>query len=230
MRFKYLLITSLIIPLFIVLSGCNDNSTSPVTPDNFSFSYFSSRDTTDHLANSLVLDTVKILLKDIKLNVANSNDSTNFKTGPYVIFLKLDTNITTLGSGYIPAGSYDKIKFEVHKLESNETVPDPEFRDSLGNNYSVVAKGFFNGNWFVYKSTKSAKQILNFPVVISLSAATVTNVTLLVRPLIWFIKNNDYMDPTNPANSNDIDNNIKDNINQNLKAFKDNDKNGIPDN
>ena len=37
------------------------------------------------------------------------------------------------------------------------------------------------------------------------------------------------MDPFDPANMNDIDNNIKDNIKLNFKAFKDDDKNGIPD-
>jgi hypothetical protein len=52
---------------------------------------------------------------------------------------------------------------------------------------------------------------------------------MIVRPYIWFIKNDVYLDPRDPANSNDIDNNIKDNIKNNFKAFKDNDRNGIPD-
>jgi len=52
---------------------------------------------------------------------------------------------------------------------------------------------------------------------------------MIVKPYIWFIENGIYIDPRDPVNSNDIDNNIKDNINQNFKAFKDNDKNGLPD-
>ena len=43
------------------------------------------------------------------------------------------------------------------------------------------------------------------------------------------MKNGAFLDPKDPANSNDIDNNIKDNINHNFKAFRDNDRNGIPD-
>jgi hypothetical protein len=52
---------------------------------------------------------------------------------------------------------------------------------------------------------------------------------MIVKPYIWFIKNGLYLDPRDTANSNDIDNNIKDNINNNFKAFKDDDKNGLPD-
>jgi hypothetical protein len=52
---------------------------------------------------------------------------------------------------------------------------------------------------------------------------------MIVRPYIWFIKDGAYLDPNNPANSNDIDNNIKNNINHNFKAFKDDDRNGVPD-
>ena len=57
------------------------------------------------------------------------------------------------------------------------------------------------------------------------SSATKSNVTLVVKT-----KNNDvYLDPTIAANSNDIDNNIKDNFKNCLKAFKDDDSNGLPD-
>ncbi len=228
MKTRYIFIIIFLLLVSATFYSCNNNSTNSAI-DNFELSYTSSRDTvlTD-VSNILILDTVKILLKDIKLNVASSNDSSNFKVGPYVLFLNLTSNVNTIGSGYIPAGNYDKIKFEVHKLETTETPPDPEFRDSLGN-YSAVVKGRFNGTRFVYKSTKSAKQIINYPTIVTLYTESITNVTLLIRPQIWFIKNNDYLDPNNQANWNDIDNNIKDNINQNFKAFRDNNKDGIPD-
>src|SRR3972149_3663480 len=140
-------ISTLILAAFISAAGFYGCSDSTVTPqaDNLSFSVTSSADSIGDSQNILILDTVKILLKEIKLNVANANqDSTNFKVGPFVLFLDLSSSVNFISSALIPAGSYDKIKFEVHKL-------------------------------------------------------------------------------------NDIDNNIKDNINQNFKAFKDNDKNGLPD-
>ena len=224
-------ISMLILTALISAAGFYSCSNSPVTStqnDNLSFSYMSTADTTDN-AGILVLDTVKILLKDIKLNVASSNDSTNFKTGPYVLYLNLNSGVNIIGSAYIPVGTYDKIKFEVHKLNDNETPPDPEFADANGR-YSVIAKGTYNGVRFNFKSDKSAKQKLNFPNALVVSASGQSNITLKVQPYSWFIDgSNGFMDPNSPGNHDKIDNNIKDNIKANFKAFKDDDKNGIPD-
>lgn len=208
--------------------GCGE-SVNPLL-DNLEFSATSTSDSVGDALGILVLDTVKILIKDIKLNVANSSqDSTNFKVGPYVLFLNLNLEVTTITSAMIPAGTYDKIKFYVHKLNSNEILPDPEFADSNGR-YSVIVKGTYLGERFVYKSTKSAHQILQFSNVVQISPTNLSNnVTLKVKPYIWFINDGVYLDPRIPSNSNEIDNNIKDNINNNFRAFKDNDKNGIPD-
>ncbi len=210
------------------LHGCSDSTVTPSQNDNLSFSIMSSADSTGDSQNIIILDTVKILIKDIKLNVGNNNlDSNNFKVGPFLLFLDLSSNINTISTAVIPAGVYDKIKFEVHKLNDNEAVPDPEFADVNGR-YSVIVKGRYLGNHFIYKSTKSAHQLLNFPD-ISVNSESMTNITMIVKPYIWFIENGVYLSPADPANSNDIDNNIKDNINNNFKAFRDNDKNGVPD-
>ena len=231
--FKQLLTSIIAITAFIAIivniNGCS-NTVTPTQGNNLDFSYISSTDTTDHAGN-LILDTVKLLLKDIKLNVASSNDSDNFKTGPFVSYVNLSNPaiLQTVGSAYIPPGTYDKIKFEVHKLNTNEAIPDPEFIDA-NNSYSVIAKGTFNGVRFIYKSDKSAKQQVSFPHPLVVTATT-SNVTLRIQPYIWFIdeSTNMYLDPTNPANHNTIDNNIKENIKGNFKAFKDNDKDGIED-
>ncbi|MBN1633327.1 MAG: hypothetical protein JW917_04090 [Ignavibacteria bacterium] len=209
--------------------GCNESSTNPTQSDNLIFSSMSSTDSIGDSQNILILDTVKILIQDIKLNVANNNqDSVNFKVGPYVLFLNLTAGVTTISSAIIPAGEYQKIKFEIHKLNDNEPVPDPEFADNNGR-YSVIVKGWYLGNYFIYKSTKSAHQILNFPSSMPITTEYVSNITLHVKPYIWFISNGVYLDPGVAANSNDIDNNIKNNINNNFKAFRDNDRNGVPD-
>ena len=224
-------ISALITAVFISMAGiygCGDSTVAPQA-DNLSFSSTSSVDSVGDNQNLLILDTVKILIKDIKVKVANNNeDSTNFKVGPFVLFLNLSGSVNQISSAIIPAGNYKKVKFEIHKLEDAEAIPDPEFADANGR-YSVIIKGTYLGVYFVYKSSKSAHQILQFPLDIPLSAAVLTNISLIVRPYIWFIKNDAYMNPLDPANSNDIDNNIKDNIKNNFKAFKDNDRNGIPD-
>ncbi len=209
--------------------GCNNSSTIVPATDNVSISNMSSMDTVGDSQNILILDTVKILVKDIKLEYANtSDDSCDFKVGPFVLFLNMATGVNVISSAVIPAGEYKKIKFEIHKLNDNETPPDPEFADINGR-YSVIVKGWYLGNYFIYKSTKSAHQKLQFPNNVPISLTSASNITLIAKPYIWFIKNGTWLNPFDPSNSNDIDNNIKNNINHNIKAFRDNDRNGIPD-
>jgi hypothetical protein len=208
--------------------SCKDN-VSTIEADNLSISGQSSQDSIGDIQNILILDTVKILIKDIKIKVANSSeDEKNFKVGPFVLFLNLNSDLNEISTALVPMGTYRKVKFEIHKLEDTEAIPDPEFADANGR-YSVIIKGQYLGVYFVYKSTKSAHQILQLPADMPISVGAVTNITLTVKPYIWFIKDNAYLNPMDPANSNDIDNNIKDNIKNCFKVFKDDDRNGIPD-
>ena len=223
-------LSTLVLAAFISTAafyGCGEDTIAPKV-DNLDMSVMSTADTTDNIG-ILVLDTVKVLINDIKLNVANSNqDSINFKVGPYALFLNLNSSVNVMSTAYIPEGTYDKVRFMVHKLGDNETPPDPEFVDANGR-YSVVVKGWFNSIYFVYKSTKSAHQKLTFENSLQVSVSGKSNITLRIKPYIWFIENGVYLDPAEPNNRNDIDNNIKDNINNNFKIFVDNDRNGVPD-
>lgn len=213
------------ISLLTIISGCNTDPSFIFAPppdiDNFSVSSYSTSDTVDNAI--LEIDLAKVLIKDIKVNVSGAGEN-NFKTGPYVMLFALNSLVSTVDTGYLAPGTYDKIKFEIHKPNSNETIPDPEFRDSLGT-YSVIVKGRFNGTPFVYKSKKSAHLILTFPSLITVTESIKTNTTLSVNPYTWFINGGIYLDPSLPGNENTIDNNIK----ASFKAFKDDDKNGIPD-
>lgn len=227
-KIKYLTYITLFIFSSYLLHGCGEDSVAPPA-DNVDFSSMSSGDTIGGDIGILVIDTVKVLIKDIKLNITNANqDSTNFKVGPYVLYLNLVSSVNIVSTAYIPPGTYDKVRFMIHKLGDNEIPPDPDFLDANGR-YSVVVKGSYNGLSFIFKSNKSAHQKLTFPGNLQVSASGKSNITLQVKPYLWFIKNGVYLDPSDPANESDIDNNIKDNINNNFKCFVDNDRNGIPD-
>ncbi|MEP7147018.1 MAG: hypothetical protein ABI792_08405 [bacterium] len=230
-KYKIKSIALFIIILTIVaalgINGCRDDLVS-TNADNLDFSATSTTDTTD-VTGILRIESVKILLKDIKLNVANNNqDSTNFKVGPFVLYLNLQSPVNVISTAYIPPGTYDKVRFMVHKLEDNETPPDPDFV-LLNERFSVIVKGTYNNIPFIYRSTKSAHQKLSFPNSLYVTASGKSNITLKVSPYRWFIDNGVYLDPSLEANRNNIDNNIKENINNNFKIFVDNDRNGIPD-
>lgn len=211
--------------LIIGLTGCS-KTTEPEN-QNFSLSYTSNQNLSKVQADTLHIDTVKILLRDIKLKQANE-DSVDLKFGPFVIYLALENTVNTVTVNSVPAGTYKGVDFHVHKLEGNVTPPDPDFKEGENESqrYSVIVKGSFNGTPFVYKSKKSAKQKVTFDSPITVDEDLV-NVTLVVSPYTWFYKNGNFLDPLDSANENDIDNLIKDSF---KKAFKDNNKDGQPDN
>jgi hypothetical protein len=225
----------IIIGFAFIFNSCSDSGPGSIvshTPDthgngNVTVSYTGLR---HRLGDdvSLTLDTVKILIIDIKLNVAQSMQERNFKVGPYVLDIVSGASLLTIGTEYIPAGTYDKIKFKLHKLNPNEPVIDPEFVDGQGR-YSVVVKGWYNGNHFVFKSDKTAHQMLHFPNSLIVTE-TSTNITLQITPYVWFQNSSgEYMDPRDPNNRNEIEHNFRDNVNQNFRAFEDDDMNGYPD-
>jgi hypothetical protein len=185
------------------------------------------------------LTEVKILLRDIKLEKESDgesegeegNDETEceaVKVGPFIVNLNIDGSTTDFAVNNLPAGIYDELKFEIHKLEASETPPDPEFKDGDNSSlrYSVIVKGVYNSNEFVYKSRKSAHQELEFENLLVVGENTATNLTIAVDPSSWFYKEGVLLDPTNPSNENDIDNNIEHSF---KKAFKDNDHDGDDD-
>lgn len=210
----------------LLIQGCKSDEVVTQASDNTEISMMSSPGVTDNAPiNSLVLDSVKVLIKNIKLNVsAASDDSVNFKTGPFVVKLNLNSSVNVFTTAMIPEGTYDKVKFEIHKLEDGEVGIDTAFSFG-GGRYSVVVYGKFNLIPFIYRSTKSAHQKINFGSTVGINSTTKSNITLKVQPYTWFWNGTDYIDPLNLSNENDIDNNIK----ASFKAFKDNDRNGIPD-
>ncbi len=185
------------------------------------------------------LSEVKILIRDIKLEKESDGESVgeegnneteceNIKVGPFVVNLNLIGLTTDFVVNNIPAGIYDELKFEIHKLEASETPPDPEFKDGEDSSqrYSVIVKGVYNSNPFIYKSRKSAHQELEFENLLVVEENTATNLTIIVDPYTWFYKDGVLLDPTNPSNENDIDNNIEHSF---KKAFEDDDHNGEDD-
>jgi len=178
--------------------------------------------------DAIELDTVKILIRDIKIKSKSGTDSFSIKVGPFVIKLNLTGITTDFAISNIPTGSYDRIKFEIHKIEASETLSDPEFREGTDESlrYSVIVKGKYNTVPFIYKSRKSAKQDLKLETPVIVEENGIANLTITVDPFTWFTDSTNIIDPTNPANENDIDNKIKESF---KKAFRDNNHDGNED-
>jgi hypothetical protein len=102
--------------------------------------------------DSLVVRSVEIFVKDVKLHLEQDGEGKDdhdgtIKTGPFVvIFDSLGSRVVTTAA-VIPPGTYDKIKFEIHKPGKNDAADQavlvnfPEFNGG-NENYTVVVHGY----------------------------------------------------------------------------------------
>lgn len=227
--------------IFTILTmvGCSNN---PLTSENgngngngngggsgsetagIKLNVITSEETDDPSAN-LSISEAKALLS--KIEVENSSGSREINMNSLVVNFNLSGEVKQVIEKSIPEGVYTKIKFQLHKPEDFETVSDPEFKTGTSGNqrFSVIIKGSYNGSAFVYKSRKSVNIVLNFHQPVDIRN-NMKNITLLLQKNLWFINNGITLNPNDDDNSDIIDDNIKRSF---AKAFKDDDKNGRPD-
>jgi hypothetical protein len=246
-KMSFLIITLFAFTFLFFFNGCD---TAETVDGNVTLSFSTVSGLNKLTTDSLALDTVKILLRDVKLKSEsmdddddddNENDSTNhheghdedgnehsIKVDPFVVHLNLNGMTTDFAVANIPAGTYEKVKFKIHKVGGSETPPDPEFKegDDESQRYSVIVKGSYNSAPFVYKSKKSAKQQLKLEPPLVVEENTIVNLTITIDPFSWFYEDGNLMDPNNPENNEEIDNNIKDSF---KNCYKDDDRDGDED-
>ncbi len=227
---KLVLLFGVLFLLLLQMTGCGDAGL--MTPeskssDNASISLKADNNALDNPADVIVITEAKALLREIEFELEGSGIEHEINAGPIVVHFNLSGAVETISAGKIPAGVYDKVKFQIHKPEDNETPPDPEFKEGESGNqrYSFIIKGTFNGNSFVYKSRKSANLVVNFSTPVNFQETGI-NLTMIFNSSIWFRNGNMYLDPRNSSNDNLIDDNLRNSF---KRAFKDDDKDGHPD-
>lgn len=139
------------------------------------------------------------------------------KIGPFLVDLKGDalakkTLSNVFDSGGLPTGTFREIKIVI--------APDTT---ELQDGSSIVITGTIDSKDFTFKSSLHAAQKIESAVTVG---DTTQNVTLTVDPASWFKDSaGNRLDPTDPANQSQIEDNIK----RSIKGFCDRDRNGEDD-
>lgn len=176
--------------------------------------------------------------EDHGYNYGHYEDSTQIgehscqKLAPFVLDLSLTDTVQQIAIDNIPSGTYDGVKFNVHRVEQDDIDSLPStvqatFADFLaGDRYSVIIDGNYYQNGqatpFTYKSKIDAdiELQINPPLMVDSTQSTV-NLTLQINSAGWFVDHsNTLLDPTDPNNAYIIDQNLE----SFLSAFRDNDR------
>jgi hypothetical protein len=246
--------TGLTVALTLAVIGCSDGS-SPGTEPGVALSFtagtgpqaapgfFASimSDTLTVGGDELVLDKVEIVLREIELERVESDgcalevpdDSCEeFEVGPVLLDLPLNGNVEQHVAIVVPAGSYDEVEFEIHKVSSDDPA-DAEFRatypDMVGK--SIRVRGSFNGQPFTYETDLDVEQEFDLmPPLEVLDGSGTTNVTVRFGVAQWFVDGaGNLVDPETGNKGGAAESLIKENIKQSIEAFEDDDRDGNDD-
>ncbi|TAL67935.1 MAG: hypothetical protein EPN82_12735 [Bacteroidetes bacterium] len=226
------LLSFIVICILFFLAGCSEstdsgnnatvNIRSEMAQGTVSIAELSNKENSilKSEVDSLRISRIRILLSEIKFHSeAEQNDSVDklFKAGPFLFIGDSTGTYFELANGQIPAGIYEKIKFEIHRFNSGDLVQyqnDAVFKDfATSERFSVIIEGISYKSGiaaaFTYKGTPTANLSLKFEPSLNLQANITTNVYLQVSPVDLLKSGNSVLDPSDSTNANDIDNLIK---------------------
>lgn len=215
------------------LISCGDNGTGPddqKIDGNVSLSMgtpatLANLNRVSSSAQAVTISRVRLLMEEVKLKTPEE-DTADFKIGPLVVDLNLEGNVTEIGVGSIPAGSYNKFEFKVKKLDVDDVdTADTQFSDFLGTEISVIVEGSYNSAAFTLPIEEEFKQEIEFLIPIDiLSDTSLTNLTLLVNTNSWFLdpESSEELDPSDSSNLSQIIENIA----NSFVAYEDEDEDG----
>lgn len=221
------ILTAGVVVLVINFAGCDQNGGITIPSGSTQLSVSVKAD--DHITDAnVVITEAKAIITEVEFEKESNGKNELQLQGPIVVKFNLDGSLTTVGTQYIIRDIYTKAKFKIHKPDDNESVSDPEFKEGTGENqrYSFIIKGTYNGSSFVYKSKKSASIVIDFSQSENINLKQ-ANITIVFNKLKWFMNGANELNPGDPQQESVIDDNIKNSF---LKAFRDDDKNGVPDN
>jgi hypothetical protein len=177
-------------------------------------------------ADSLVVTRVSILISELKLH-RDKEDSVGgdktVKSGPMLLTID-SAGARTVATGMIPAGAYDKLKFEFHRLSGSEVTTylnDALFAPFVTDDrYTFIIEGrVYNGGSvfpFTYRSKATANLSLKFDPTVQFPDAGSAVVVIRVDPVAIFKSGGKVLDPRDGGNSGHIDDAIRDAV----KALK----------
>ena len=168
-------------------------------------------------ASGIALTRVRVALEKIELRSRSGDRRAEIALGPVVIDLSgadLDGKVHHVFDSTVPAGTYEKIEFEIHPLESATTAAGAD--DLVKQHASAIIEGTIDGEKFTFTTAIEAQQEFEGTFVVTDKSS---NVTFDVDTSKWFVKDGARLDPRVAANRPAIEDNLRNSIN----AFQDDD-------
>lgn len=186
--------------------------------------------------NTVIINTVKVVLRGIELKNAEVNDCSvepepagceSFRSGPVLVDVPVDGTTNQDVAINIPAGTYDQVKFEIHEVTGGDGAFLTANPSMAGK--SITAAGTYNGSPFTFETNLSQEQVFDLiPNLVVTDGDAATNVTIRFDVSTWFLDSpgGDLFNPATASTGQPNESIAEENIKNSIKAFEDRDKDG----
>jgi len=195
--------------------------------------------------DSVVIGSVELVLREVELHrsgaascsMSDGSDDDQceeFSTGIQLVSLPLGNATERVVTVNVPAGIYDQVEFEIHKPEDSADAAfiaaHPDF-----DGVSIRVMGRYSqagtSTPFVYTTDLSKEQELLLDPPLDVAADGPANVTIRLDITTWFLDDSHsaLVDPTTANHGGPNEGVVRNNIEQSIEAFHDNDSDGLDD-
>ena len=197
--------------------------------------------------DSIIIESVDVVMREIELkredvtacSTSSGSDDDGceeFTIGIQLVSLPLGSateKVVTLSN--VPPGLYDEVEFEIHKPESST---DAAFiaANPLFDGISIRVTGFYRPaggarTAFTYTSDLDKEQQRELLPPLEVTADGTANVTIRIDVSTWFLNatGTAVVDPATANKGGPNEGVVKNNIEQSIDAFHDNDSDGLDD-
>jgi uncharacterized membrane protein YgcG len=177
-------------------------------------------------APGLVLSRIQLSVRRLRLEKAGDGDHT-LAAGPLLIDVSgpgLGGNLQQLLLAQLPAGSYQKLKLDLHAATAEDAKAVPALVPLAALGASVVLTGTIDGQPFTFAS--KAEVELEREGAFTVGGAAPSNITLGLDPAAWFTSaDGSRLDPRQEAERAELESHVS----GSLEAFEDDDHDGHDD-
>ena len=194
--------------------------------------------------DTIIIRSVELVLREIELkriDVAQCPDSSpdsdaceEFETGPVLVALPLGNTTEAAVSISVLPGTYDELEFKIHKPSASDDAAflaaHPDFDGvSIRASGTYSAAGSRSDFVFTTDLDKEQERFLSPPLVVSEGSSV--NVTIRVDISTWFVNvgGTALVDPATANKGGQNEGLVKNNIEQSIEAFHDDDHDGLDD-
>jgi hypothetical protein len=196
--------------------------------------------------HTLVITSAEVVLREIEFEraeelagcgddegeIEGSEDDSceEFETGPMLLTLPLDGSVVETNEVFVPAGQYDEMEYDIHKLGDDPLdvafLAEPGHEGLEG--VSARIEGTWDGVPFTYTADIDVEVEMDFPIPIEVVDGGSYNVTLAVDVGSWFYDGVDLIDPNTALTGEPNEEVVENRIEASFEGFEDDDGDGVP--